>query len=152
MQKDKTILNTRRRRLQNALFGLFVGDALSMPAHWYYKLDNITKVFDGGIHGYVDPPHPHLESFMVGMTYNPDLKNAKRLGRDYDILHGHARFYNTSYSSIHIHSSERENAHGNPVPQLGDRFHYHHGLIAGENTLAAHLVRVLMRSVIRANQ
>jgi hypothetical protein len=35
------------------------------------------------------------------------------------------------------------------VPQLDDRYHYHHGLKAGENTLAAHLVRVLMRSVIQ---
>ncbi|MBT8368644.1 MAG: ADP-ribosylglycohydrolase family protein [Deltaproteobacteria bacterium] len=152
MQKDYTPLNTRRRRLQNALLGLFIGDALAMPAHWYYNLDNIVKVFDGGIHGYVDPPHPHLESFMVGMTYNPDLETAKRLGRDYDILHEHARFYNTSYSALSIRNSERENEHGNPVPRLDDRFHYHHGLKAGENTLAAHLVRVLMRSVIRCGR
>ena len=73
-----------------------------MPAHWYYNLDNILKVFDGGIHGYVDPPHPHLESFMVGTAYNPDLETAKRLGRDYNILHEHARFYNTSYSAFSI--------------------------------------------------
>jgi ADP-ribosylglycohydrolase len=152
MQKNNTSFNTRRQRLQNALLGLFIGDALAMPAHWYYNLENIAKVFDGGIHGYVDPPHPHLESFMVGMTYNPDLENAKRLGRDYDILHEHARFYNTSYSSLHIRNSERENQHGNPVPRLEDRSHYHHGLKAGENTLAAHLVRVLMRSVIRCGR
>ena len=86
MQNDNTTLNIRQRRLQNALLGMFMGDALAMPAHWYYNPDNIAKVFDGGIRGYVDPPHPHLESFMVGMTYNPDLENAKRLGRDYDIL------------------------------------------------------------------
>ncbi len=152
MQKDNATLNARRRRLQNALLGLFIGDALAMPAHWYYNLDNIEKAFNGGIQGYVDPPHPHLESFMVGMTYTPDLQNAKRLGRDYDILHEHARFYNTSYSSLHIRSSKREKEHGNPVPQLEDRFHYHHGLKPGENTLAAQLVRVLMRSVIRCGR
>jgi ADP-ribosylglycohydrolase len=145
-------LNTRRRRLQNALLGLFIGDALAMPAHWFYNIDNIAKVFNGGILGYLEPPHPHLESFMVGMAYNPDLENAKRLGRDYDILHEHARFYHTNYSSLHISSPERENEHGNPVPQLKDRFHYHHGLKAGENTLAAQLVRVLMRSVIRCGR
>jgi hypothetical protein len=35
---------------------------------------------------------------------------------------------------------------------LEDRFHYQHGLIAGENTLAAQLARVLMRSVIRCGR
>ena len=76
MQKDNTTLNIRRQRLQNALLGLFIGDALAMPAHWYYNPDNIAKVFGGGIRGYVDPPHPHLESFMVGMSYHPDLQTA----------------------------------------------------------------------------
>ena len=152
MGNNNTILSTRKRRLQNALFGLFIGDALAMPAHWYYNLDNIAKVFDGGINGYVEPSHPHRESFMVGMAYNPDLENAKKLGRDFDILHEHARFYNTSYSSLEIRSTDREIAHGNLVPQLDDRFHYHHGLKAGENTLAAHLVRVLMRSVNRCGR
>ena len=72
---------------------------------------------------------------MVGMAYHPDVETANRLGRPYDILHAHARFYDTSYSNLAIQSSEREGEHGNRVPQLADRFHYHHGLIAGENTL-----------------
>lgn len=138
-----------RVRLQNGLWGLFIGDALAMPAHWYYSSDNIRKVFDGGIQGYKDAPHPHLESFMVGMAYHPDVEKAKSQGRPFDILHQHARFYHTSYSTLEISNTERERAHGNPVPGLADRYHYHHGLKAGENTLAAHLVRVLMRSVIR---
>lgn len=149
---NKQITIESRQRLQNALWGLFIGDALAMPAHWYYKLENIPKVFDGGIRGYVEPPHPHLESFMVGMAYHPDSEAAKRQGRAFDILHEHARFYHTSYSTLEIRSTEREKAHGNPVPGLADRYHYHHGLKAGENTLAAHLVRVLMRSVIRCGR
>ena len=140
---------TRKRRLQNALWGLFIGDALAMPAHWYYDIDNITHVFDGGIRRYESPPHPHIESFMVGMGYHPDIQTAERLGRPYDILHEHARFYNTSYSELNIGINERENQHGNPVAGLNERYHYHHDLNAGDNTLAAHLVRVLMRSVIR---
>jgi hypothetical protein len=120
-----------------------------MPAHWYYNTDNIAKDFDGGLRGYAAPPHPHPESFMVGMGYHPDVAAAKRLGRAYDILHEHARFYHTSYSALQISSTERESEHGNPVPKLDDRYHYHHGLKAGENTLAAHLVRVLLRSVIK---
>jgi hypothetical protein len=148
MQKNQNTTKIRHRRLQNALWGLFIGDALAMPAHWYYNTGNIVKDFEGGIRGYVDPPHPHPESFMVGMGYQPDVATAERLGRAYDILHEHARFYHTSYSALQIRSTERESEHGNPVPQLDDRYHYHHGLKAGENTLAAHLVRVLLRSVI----
>jgi ADP-ribosylglycohydrolase len=139
----------RERRIRNALWGLFIGDALAMPAHWFYSLSNIQQYFDGGIRKFEAAPHPHPESFMVGMTYSPDVETANRLGRPYDILHEHVRFYETSYSESTIHSSEQESEHGNPVPRLEERFHYHHGLVAGENTLAAHLVRVLMRSVIR---
>jgi len=145
---NNQITNVSRRRLQNALWGLFIGDALAMPAHWYYRVENIGKVFAGGIRDYQAPPHPHLESFMVGMTYHPDVETARRQGRAFDILHAHARFYHTSYSRLDIESTEREKAHGNPVPGLEERYHYHHGLEAGENTLAAQLVRVLMRSVI----
>jgi ADP-ribosylglycohydrolase len=149
MMKKIAPNETRKRRLRNALWGLFIGDALAMPAHWYYDTNNITSVFDGGIRRFEDPPHPHVESFMVGMGYHPDVRTAESLGRAYDILHEHGRFYNTSFSELQISMAERENQHGNPVAGLDERFHYHHGLKSGDNTLAAHLVRVLMRSVIR---
>ncbi|CAB5134196.1 hypothetical protein D3OALGA1CA_3474 [Olavius algarvensis associated proteobacterium Delta 3] len=152
MDNNQPSSEFRQRRLRNALWGLFIGDALAMPAHWYYNTGNISKVFDGGVRGYVDPPHPHLESFMVGMTYNPDVDTAARLHRPYDILHNHVRYYRTSYSDLDIRSEDRESEHGNPVPRLEDRYHYHHGLKAGENTLGAHLVRVLLRSVIQCGR
>ncbi|MEM8883368.1 MAG: ADP-ribosylglycohydrolase family protein [Planctomycetota bacterium] len=138
---------TEAMRIRNALRGLFIGDALAMPAHWYYNVDNIRRDFDGGVSGYADAPTPHPESFMVGMAYRPDVDVARELGRPFDILHEHARFYRTTYSDLVIDTSERESEHGNAVPKLEDRYHYHHGLKAGENTLAAHLARVLMRSV-----
>ncbi len=138
----------RIERTRNALWGLFAGDALAMPAHWYYSLGNIARDFDGGIAGYVDPPHPHPEAFMVGMTYNPDIETATRLGRPYDILHDHARFYDANYSPLDISLQDRESEHGNAVAPAEQRYHYHHGLNAGQNTLAAHLVRVLMRSIV----
>ena len=58
---NNQITTAFRQRLQNALWGLFIGDALAMPAHWYYRVENIGKVFDGGIRDYQAPPHPHLE-------------------------------------------------------------------------------------------
>ncbi len=140
-------MNTRDRA-RNALWGLFAGDALAMPVHWYYSLKNIRRDFDGGVRRYEAPLHPHPEAFMVGMSYNPDVESAERLGRPYDILHNHSRFYDASYSPLEINLGERESEHGNAVAAEDQRYHYHHGLGAGDNTLAAHLVRVLMRSIV----
>ncbi len=133
-------------RIENALWGLFISDALSMPAHWYYRLDYLKKDF-GLIDGYYDAPHPHPESFMVGNGYHPNIEKAEELGRSYDILHEHIRFYDTSYNHLNIRTAERAGEHANAMPVLNERYHYHHGLKAGENTLGANLVRVLMRSV-----
>ena len=144
----KSTATSRQQRIKNALWGLFIGDALAMPAHWFYQLENIRSTFSGGIEGYEAPPHPHPESFMVGMEYHPDVDSAKQLGRSYDLLHEHARFYKTSYTKLEIATNEREESHGNSAPAKEDRYHYHHGLRQGENTVAAQLARVLMRSVI----
>ncbi len=135
---------TRQERIRNALWGLFIGDALAMPAHWYYNLENIKKDFNGGVKGYEDAPHPHPESFMVGMEYFPNTHTE----RPFDITGRHSRFYSTNYSEMKINLASHETEHGNTVPELNERYHYHHGLKAGENTLGAHLVRVLMRSVV----
>ncbi|MDJ0784122.1 MAG: ADP-ribosylglycohydrolase family protein [Desulfosarcinaceae bacterium] len=148
--KGETAMQTepqRHERIVNALWGLFIGDALAMPVHWYYNPDNILKDYPGGVSSYAAAKHPHPESFMVGMGYHPDVATAKRLGRPYDILHEHVRFYQTSYSDLAIERSEREREHGNLTPAEDERYHYHHGLAAGENTLGAQLVRVLMRCV-----
>jgi hypothetical protein len=64
----------KRLRLENALWGLFISDSLSMPAHWYYKRDYLKKEF-GAITNYNDAPHPHPESFMVG---NVDYDSASK--------------------------------------------------------------------------
>jgi ADP-ribosylglycohydrolase len=139
--KDTTLV-------KNALWGLFISDALSMPAHWYYKREYIKKDF-GEITGYNDALHPHPESFMVGNTYSPDIQSANRLNRQYDILHKHSKFYNTTYSHLDIDTKVHSGEHANLMPSLDERYHYHHGLKAGENTLGANLVRVLMRSIIK---
>lgn len=138
---------SRKQRVKNALWGLFIGDALAMPAHWYYKVSNIPKYFNGPVSKYEDPPHPHVESFMVGTKYSPDTGSAKRFGRKYDILHEHVRFYDTTYNKFSTHRSQQETEHGNAVPETNGRYHYHYGLNAGDNTRNAQLIRVLMRSL-----
>lgn len=136
------------RRVENALWGAFIGDALAMPVHWFYSPETIRKQFPGGIDRYYAAPHPHPDAFMLGMGYQPDVEKARAAGRDYDILHQHARFYRTSYSDFGFSLDDREGEHGNATAALDKRMHYHHGLEAGESTLGAGLIRVLMRSVI----
>jgi len=136
-------------RIKNALWGAFIADAMAMPAHWYYRRKYIKEGFDGGITKYEDAPHPHPESFMVGMGYHPNIVKAKELGRPFDIVHKHIKFYDTNYNDLDIKLSIHEGEHKNAMPDKSERYHYHHGLKAGENTLGANLIRVLMRSIIK---
>ena len=87
---------------------------------------------------------------MTGRPYKPDVASARQLGRPFDILHDHARFYTTTYTTFTIDRSDREGETGNAVPSLDERYHYHHGLKAGENTVGAHLARVLIANRHRA--
>lgn len=141
----KTLSNEKKHRIKNSLWGLFIGDALAMPAHWFYNTLNIPKYLDGPVDGYKSPPDKHVEASLVGAKYKPDVNAAEKSGRKYDILHQHLRFYDTSYNNF------KDSGFGvddNGVVKINDRFHYHYGLKAGENTLNAQLVRVLMRHVI----
>ena len=139
-------------RLKNTLWGVFIADAMAMPAHWYYQRKYIKEGFSGGIKKYEDAPHPHPESFMVGNSYHPNITKAKALGRPYDIVHEHIRFYDTNYNNFHIKLSVHAGEHKNAMPEKNERYHYHHGLKAGENTLGANLIRVLMRSIIKEGE
>lgn len=139
-------------RIKNALWGAFIADAMAMPVHWYYQRKYIKEGFDGGITKYEDAPHPHPESFMVGMHYHPNITKAQELKRPFDIVHKHIRFYDTNYNDLAIKLSVHEGEHKNAMPNKDERYHYHHGLKAGENTLGANLIRVLMRGVIKAGQ
>jgi ADP-ribosyl-[dinitrogen reductase] hydrolase len=106
-----------------ALFGLFAGDATSMPVHWMYNLQQLRRDY-GVIRGYVAPKDEFIGSIM-------NLSNTGGGGRGSDrgsivgdvILHGKKKYW-----------------------LRGGNYHYHLGLKAGENTLEAQLVRVLMRT------
>jgi len=136
-------------RVKNALWGAFIADAMAMPVHWYYRRKYIKEGFEGGITKYEDASHPHPESFMVGNSYHPNIAKAKELGRPFDIAHQHIHFYDTNYNDLDIKLSVHDGEHKNAMPDKSERYHYHHGLKAGENTLGANLIRVLMRSVIK---
>ena len=50
-------------RLRGALWGMFVGDGLAMPAHWYYDIVTLQRDY-GTIRDYQAPKAYHPSSIM----------------------------------------------------------------------------------------
>lgn len=46
-----------------ALYGLFIGDALAMPVHWYYDRSALKQDY-GFVTNYLEPRNPHPDSIM----------------------------------------------------------------------------------------
>ena len=102
--------------------GMFVGDAIAMPVHWYYDLRQLREDY-GQIETYTEPKDRFMNSIM-------NLSNTGGGGRGSDqgdivgrvILHGKKKYW-----------------------VRGGNYHYHLGLKAGENTLEAQLSRLLLK-------
>lgn len=115
-------------RARGALLGFYCGDALAMPVHWYYDVNQLKRDF-GAITRY-EAPKPSFPGSIM------NLSNTGGGGRGSDkgdivgdvILHGKKKYWLKS---------------GN--------YHYHHGMAAGENTLDALITRVLTKSMIAKN-
>lgn len=124
-------------RLEGALTGLVVGDALAMPAHWYYQVDNLRRDLDEIKEMRAPQPH-HPESMLGGMTY----------GGSIDILHDKAPLYaGVSAKSVARSGGEAlRDSHGNVIAQQGQQpMHYHLTLARGQNTANVAIARLLMR-------
>ena len=112
-------------RARAALFGLFIGDALAMPVHWYYDRGRIARDHGGWISDYQPAPKRYPGSIM-------NLSNTGGGGRGSDkgsivgdvILHGKKKYW-----------------------MKGGSYHYHHGMAAGDNTLEAQLASLLLRGL-----
>ena len=80
-------------RLQNALLGALVGDAVAMPVHWYF--DTVALDRDcGQLQGYAAPRNPHGESDRWHSKYVPRESDA-------EILHDHIQHW--GQDGIHYH-------------------------------------------------
>ena len=116
-----TPILTVRDRLRGALWGLFVGDALAMPTHWYYDVAALRRDY-GLIRDYQAPLEHHPNSIM-------SLASTGRAGRGSQegevvgglILKGKKGYWGRPHT------------------------HYHRGMRRGDNTLNLLCVRVLLR-------
>lgn len=124
-------------RIRGALWGLFSGDALASPTHWYYGgFPQIQSDYGrNGITGYTKPKL-HLPGSILNKS-DPNgggrLRQVARRGETVSIIgdvinHGKLKYWDPKHF-----------------------FHYHATLQAGENTLEAQLARVLMKSIVENN-
>lgn len=117
--------STKADRVAGAMWGLFAGDAIAMPAHWYYNLGQLKHDF-GTITGYHAPPERLPGSILslssTGTGGRGSTSDGNVIG---DVInHGKAKYW-----------------------VRGGDYHYHHSLAKGENTLDAQIARVAIRSM-----
>lgn len=53
---------TQKSRINGALFGLYIGDALAMPVHWYYDRDALKQDYEY-VTDYLPPKNPSARFF-----------------------------------------------------------------------------------------
>jgi ADP-ribosylglycohydrolase len=75
------------------LYGLFVGDALAMPVHWYYDRHALLRDY-GFVTEYVAPRNPHPDSILWRSSYQPPNSSG-------DILHDQAQYWGRR--GVHYH-------------------------------------------------
>jgi ADP-ribosylglycohydrolase len=92
MEKEKRPVPDESR-CRGALYGLFIGDALAMPVHWYYDTLALQRDY-GHVTDYVAPENPHPDSILWRSSYRP-------LNEKGNILHDQAQYWGKR--GIHYH-------------------------------------------------
>ena len=80
-------------RCRGALYGLFIGDALAMPVHWYYDTLALQRDY-GRVTDYLAPRNPHPDSILWRSTYRPVNEKG-------EILHDQAQYWGKR--GVHYH-------------------------------------------------
>ena len=111
-----------------ALRSFFVGDALSMPVHWFYNPLDIQRAFPGGITQMEAAPAFHPSSIMSLHSTNAGGRGAQNSDSGQEVVGD-------------VILKDKRKFWGIP------KQHYHQGLPAGENTLNAWCARLLMTSI-----
>jgi len=80
-------------KARDTLHGLFIGDALAMPVHWYYNRQALNSDY-GWVTDYMAPRNPHPDSILWRSSYR--APNAKG-----EILHDQAQYW--GQKGVHYH-------------------------------------------------
>ncbi|XP_011683572.2 uncharacterized protein LOC585441 isoform X1 [Strongylocentrotus purpuratus] len=128
---SSTMPHTNNKMREDALYGMFIGDSLSMPVHWYYDTDNIKRDFNGWLTGFEAPRKRHPTSILtisaVGGAGRSTFSGKQKSVIGDIILHGKLQYWTKNDRSVH----------------------YHQGMAAGDNTLNNHCA---LRAAIQASK
>lgn len=113
-------------RLRGCLWGMFVGDALAMPVHWYYDVAALRRDF-GEVRDHQAPSAHHPNSIMGKASTG----QAGRGSQEGDVV-----------GEVILKGKKELWSRPNT--------HYHHGLEAGDNTLNLLCARILIRNLTAA--
>lgn len=91
MDSKPTVSETSRNR--GAIYGLFIGDALAMPVHWYYDTLALKRDY-GHVTDFLAPKNPHPDSILWRSSYTP-------LNEKGNILHDQAQYWGKR--GVHYH-------------------------------------------------
>lgn len=80
-------------RLQKAMLGALVADAVSMPVHWYYDTNALDRDYPD-LQSYQTPRNPHPDSILWRSKYKPRNYMGK-------ILHDQAQYW--GQREVHYH-------------------------------------------------
>lgn len=80
-------------KVRGAILGLFIGDALAMPVHWYYDRSALQRDY-GWVDRYHAPRNPHPNSILWRSHYSP-------VGPGGEILHEQAVYW--GQREVHYH-------------------------------------------------
>ncbi|MCX6856435.1 MAG: ADP-ribosylglycohydrolase family protein [Verrucomicrobia bacterium] len=86
-------MESKQDKLNGLTMGSFIGDAIAMPAHWYYDRTALHQDY-GIIRDYLPPKSPHSGSILWRSEYTA-------LNEKGDILHDQARYW--GQRGIHYH-------------------------------------------------
>lgn len=139
-----SVMNLTSQRITASLHNLFIGDALSMPVHWFYRTSDIIRFFPpNGISKMEAAPHVHPSSIMS--LHSTEVGGRKRSKPSHT-----AKF-----------QSDVKNQYNLQGEVVGDIIlkgkrdlwgesckHYHDGLLAGDNTLNACCARLMVRHLV----
>eukprot|EP00934_Nitzschia_sp_Nitz4_P000323 Nitzschia sp. Nitz4//scaffold245_size28976//16934//18392//NITZ4_008073-RA/size28976-augustus-gene-0.1-mRNA-1//1//CDS//3329543884//323//frame0 len=124
-----------QERLRGALWGFFVGDALSAPTHWYYGgKPQIVADYGGPILDYTKPKFN-----LTGSILNKSNLNGG--GRATPSRNPHTGLVTSIVGDVINHGKKE-------LWDPNKSIHYHATLLKGENTLEAQIARVLMKTMV----
>jgi len=122
---------TLQKAISEAIWGMAIADALAMPVHWFYQIEEIKKRYNGWITGYRAPCTKHPTSIL-------SVSNAEGSGRAGGTG---AKPLKPVIGNVILHDKLKYWTSGSRST------HYHQGMAAGDSTLTSLSCLVILKAL-----